>query len=588
MNERQFGPRLTADGATFRLWAPAAKRVDLLLEKRQPMRRGDDGWFSTDISGAKAGARYKFRIDDEIDVPDPASAFQPDDVSGPSELIDHQAYRWRAADWRGRPWHETVKIETHVGTFTREGSYRAMIGKLDHLVATGITVLELMPLADFAGPRNWGYDGVLWYAPDHVYGRPDDLKTLIDEAHLRGLMVFLDVVYNHFGPEGNYLGRYAPSFFTDAQTPWGSAIDYRVEEVRAFAIENAVYWLAEYRFDGLRLDAVHTIAELGEISMLHALSNAVGKLAAETGRHIHLVLENDDNRVSLLDAGQDPPQGKYRAQWNDDYHHAWHVLLSGETQGYYRDYVKSPITDIARTLGSGFAYQGEASAHRDGQLRGEPSGKLAPTAFVNFLQNHDQIGNRAFGDRLESNVSAEPIEAALAITLLAPAIPMLFMGEEWGSKTPFPFFCGFEGDLAEAVRKGRRREYAWAYTKYGDEVPDPLQPSTFQSAVLDWESCEKPSGKKRLALVRQLLAIRRQQIVPRLAEAAFGDARAADNGLLTAHWRMGDGATLRLTANLSDRPIAHQQRKAARTSIWGGEATDPIPPWSVFWHLGER
>jgi len=588
MNERQFGLRLTADGATFRLWAPAAKRVDLLLGKPEPMRRGEDGWFSTHIAGVKAGARYKFRIDDEIDVPDPASAFQPDDVSGPSEVIDHSGYRWRAVDWRGRPWQETVKIETHVGTFTDEGTYRAMIDKLDHLKASGITALELMPLADFAGPRNWGYDGVLWYAPDHVYGRPGDLQTLIDEAHLRGLMVFLDVVYNHFGPEGNYLGRYAPSFFTEAQTPWGSAIDYRVPEVRAFAIENALYWLGEYRFDGLRLDAVHTIAELGETSMLRDLSAAVGRLAAETGRHIHLVLENDDNRASILDADQHPPRGKYRAQWNDDYHHAWHVLLTGETQGYYTDYATSPLRHMARTLGSGFAYQGEASAHRDGQLRGEPSGKLAPTAFVNFLQNHDQIGNRAFGDRLESNVSAEAIEAALAITLLAPGIPMLFMGEEWGSKVPFPFFCGFEGDLAEAVRQGRRREYAWAYAKYGEEVPDPLQPSTFRSAVLDWDSRDQQSGKKRLALVRQLLAIRRQEIVPHLAGAAFGDAQAADNALLTAHWRMGDGATLRLTANLSNRAIAHQPGETTGTPIWGGEFSDPLPPWSVFWRLDAR
>jgi maltooligosyltrehalose trehalohydrolase len=588
MNERQFGPRLIADGATFRLWAPAAKRVDLLLERPQPMRRGEDGWFSADIAGVKAGARYKFRIDDEIDVPDPASAFQPDDVSGSSEVIDHRAYRWRALDWRGRKWHETVQIETHVGTFTEQGSYLAMIGKLDHLVACGITALELMPLADFAGSRNWGYDGVLWYAPDHVYGRPDDLKTLIDEAHLRGLMVFLDVVYNHFGPEGNYLGRYAPAFFTDAQTPWGSAIDYRVEEVRAFAIENALYWLGEYRFDGLRLDAVHAIPELGEISMLHDLSNAVGKLAAETGRHIHLVLENDDNSASLLDALQDPPRGQYRAQWNDDYHHAWHVLLTKETHGYYGDYRAAPLHDIARALGSGFVYQGEASAHRDGQLRGEPSGNLAPTAFVNFLQNHDQIGNRALGDRLESITDSKAIEAALAITLLAPMVPMLFMGEEWGSRAPFPFFCGFEGELAEAVRKGRHKEFAGAYAKYGDEVPDPLQPSTFQSAVLDWESRDEPSGKKRLALVRQLLAIRRQQIVPRLAGAAFGGAQAADNGLLTAHWGMGDGATLHLMANLSDRAMAHRQSETADTPIWGGEAGDPIPPWSVFWHLGER
>jgi maltooligosyltrehalose trehalohydrolase len=588
MNERQPGAKLTSDGASFRLWAPAAKRVDLLLEEPQPMRRGEDGWFSADISGVKAGARYKYRIDDEIDVPDPASAFQPDDVSGPSEVIDHGAYPWRARDWRGRPWQETVLIESHVGTFTKEGTYRATIGKLDHLVASGITALELMPLADFAGSRNWGYDGVLWYAPDSAYGRPDDLKALIDEAHLRGLMVFLDVVYNHFGPEGNYLGRYAPSFFTEAQTPWGSAIDYRVREVRAFAIENALYWLREYRFDGLRLDAVHSIAELGEVSMLHDLSAAVGELAAETGRHIHLVLENDDNSASSLDAEQDPPRGKYRAQWNDDYHHAWHVLLTDETQGYYSDYTKSPRHDIARALGSGFIYQGEASAHRGGQLRGQPSGQLAPTAFVNFLQNHDQIGNRPLGDRVESNVSPEAIEAALAITLLAPAIPMLFMGEEWGSIAPFPFFCGFEGDLAEAVRQGRRREYAWAYAKYGDEVPDPLAPSTFQSAVLDWESLDEAAGQKRLVLVQQLLAIRGREIVPRLAGAAFGDAHAADNGLLTASWRMGDGAILRLEANLSNREIGRQGSEMAGTRLWGGETGDVIRPWAVCWRLEAR
>jgi malto-oligosyltrehalose trehalohydrolase len=588
MNAQRFGPKLTPNGASFRLWAPAAKRVDLVLEKSYPLQRGEDGWFSAEISGIKAGARYKFRIDDEIDVPDPASAFQPDDVSGPSEVIDHARYKWRASDWRGRPWPETVAIETHVGTFTREGTYRAMIGKLDHLVATGITALELMPLADFAGRRNWGYDGVLWYAPDSAYGRPDDLKALIDEAHLRGLMVFLDVVYNHFGPEGNYLGRYAPGFFTDAQTPWGSAIDYRVREVRDFAIENAVYWLREYRFDGLRLDAVHAIAEPGEISMLHELSNRVGDLAAETGRHIHLVLENDDNAASLLDADQDPPRGKYRAQWNDDYHHAWHVLLTGETHGYYSDYRRSPLRDVARALGSGFVYQGEASAHRGGQLRGEPSGQLAPTAFINFLQNHDQIGNRALGDRLESNANAGAIEAALAITLLAPMIPMLFMGEEWGSNAPFPFFCDFHGDLAEAVRKGRRKEFAGAYAKYGNEIPDPLDPSTFQSAVLDWESHHDQPGRKRLALVRELLSIRRREIVPRLAGATFGDAHVLDNGLLTASWRMGDGALLRLKANLSPVEITHKPDETTGTPIWGGETGDVIAPWSVFWRIGDR
>ena len=587
MNERQFGSKLTPSGASFRLWAPAAKHVEVLLENPRPLRRSDHGWFSTEIAGVKAGTRYKFRIDDEIDIPDPASAFQPDDVSGPSEIIDHAAYRWRAADWRGRPWHEAVVVETHVGTFTTEGTYRAMIGKLDHLVATGITALELMPLADFAGQRNWGYDGVLWYAPDGAYGRPDDLKTLIDEAHLRGLMVFLDVVYNHFGPEGNYLGRYAPSFFTDAQTPWGSAIDYRVKQVRDFAIENAVYWLKEYRFDGLRLDAVHAIAEPGEISMLQSLSKAVGEFAAKSGRHIHLVLENDDNAAHLLDANQDPPCGKYRAQWNDDYHHAWHVLLAGESHGYYRDYQHSPLNDLARALGSGFVYQGEASAHRGGQKRGEPSAALAPTAFINFLQNHDQIGNRPLGDRLESIADANAIEAALAITLLAPTVPMLFMGEEWGSQSPFPFLCDFHGDLAEAVRNGRRKEFAGAYAKYGDEIPDPLAISTVQSAMLDWTSLDKEPGRKRLALVRRLLTVRKQEIIPRLAGSSFGRAKAAKNGLLTADWHMGDSARLRLAANLSPHEIG-RNIEIPGAAIWGGAPPGKMPPWSVVWYLDAR
>jgi maltooligosyltrehalose trehalohydrolase len=589
MSGRQFGVCLTDNGASFRLWAPAAQHVDLLLEKPRPMQRVGDGWYCLEVAGAGAGVRYNYRIDGEIDVPDPASAFQPEDVFGPSELIDHDGFEWRARDWRSRPWVETVLIETHVGTFTQAGSYRAMIDKLDHLAATGVTALELMPLADFAGTRGWGYDGVLWYAPDSAYGRPDELKTLIDEAHLRGLMVFLDVVYNHFGPEGNFLHRYAPAFFTAAHTPWGgSAINYRVPQVRAFAIESALSWLRDYRFDGLRLDAVnHIVAAPGEISMLHDLSVAVGQLATETGRQIHIVIENGNNVASLLDPAENPPRGKYRAQWNDDYHHAFHVLLTGESRGYYGDFQRSPIGDIARALGSGFIYQGEFAAFWS-RRRGEPSGRLPPTAFINFLQNHDQIGNRALGDRLEGLADGKSIEAALAITLLAPMIPLLFMGEEWGSKVPFPFFCDFEGGLAEAVRAGRRREYGWAYEKHGDDVPDPLDPATFLSARLDWEVRESGGCRERLALVRKLLSIRNREIVPRLEGAVFGLAHGRDDGLLAAHWRLGDGATLLLSANLSGAEITQPATKLKATPIWGGEPSGILPPWSVFWQIAEN
>jgi malto-oligosyltrehalose trehalohydrolase len=321
--------------------------------------------------------------------------------------------------------------------------------------------------------------------------------------------------------------------------------------------------------------------------MLEDLSLAAGELAGQTGRHIHLVLENDDNTVRVLDPVLDPPRGKYRAQWNDDYHHAWHVKLTGEKQGYYRDFQRAPRSDIARSLGSGFAYQGEASEYRGGKLRGEPSGGLPPTAFVNFLQNHDQIGNRALGDRIEGLAKPEAIEAALAITLLAPAIPMLFMGEEWGSKAPFPFFCDFKGDLAEAVRKGRRDEYAWAYATYGDDVPDPLSEATFRSAILDWEA-RNSSGRERLALVRELLAIRRRYIMPQLAGARFGEAHAANNGLLTADWRMGDGARLKLQANVSDQPIAGATDQPQGALIWGHEPSQLVKPWSVIWRLEEH
>jgi malto-oligosyltrehalose trehalohydrolase len=297
------------------------------------------------------------------------------------------------------------------------------------------------------------------------------------------------------------------------------------------------------------------------------------------------VLENDDNAAHLLEANEGPPRGKYRAQWNDDYHHAWHVLLTGESHGYYRDYQCVPPDDIARALSSGFIYQGEASAHREGRSRGEPSGKLAPTAFVNFLQNHDQIGNRALGDRLEANADPRALEAALAITLLTPMVPMLFMGEEWGSQAPFPFFCDFHGDLAKAVREGRRREFAGAYARYGDEIPDPLELSTMQSAVLDWSSRDQAPGRERLALVQKLLAIRHREIIPRLVGAAFGSAQAADSGLLTANWRMGDGATLSLIANLSNDDIP-RAAEIGGTPIWGNELTGSVPPWAVFWRIG--
>jgi malto-oligosyltrehalose trehalohydrolase len=582
-----FGPRIDRDGVTFRLWAPAAAQVDLMLERAHAMRRGPDGWYELKVAGGSAGTLYKFRIDGELEVPDPASAFQPDDIHGPSEVIAH-AFDWQAATWRGRPWEDAVFLELHVGAFTRGGTFLSAIDRLDHLAATGITAIELMPVADFAGSRNWGYDGVLLFAPDSRYGRPDDLRRLIDAAHARGLMVFLDVVYNHFGPEGNYLGRYAPEFFTDAHTPWGKAVDYRIPHVRAFAIENAVHWLRHYRFDGLRLDAVHALVQPGEPSVLAHLSRAAGELAAETGRFIHLVLENDDNAAHFLDPAEDPPHGHYRAQWNDDYHHGWHVVLTGESNGYYRDYAEAPLEHLARTLGSGFSYQGEPSRHRKGAPRGAPSRHLPPTAFVDFLQNHDQIGNRPLGDRLTALGEAAALDAALAVTLIAPMPPLLFMGEEWGAREPFPFFCDFSGDLAEAVRKGRKGEFAEAYAKLGGAWPDPLSPDTFQSAVLDWSARERDPHRARLALVRRLLEVRRSEIVPRLKGMPGGCAHAAcEGGRLVAQWRLGDGGALFLLANVTRETVSRGAPAKDGRPIWGGAPAEELAPWSVHWAIGD-
>jgi maltooligosyltrehalose trehalohydrolase len=584
-----FGPLIDKNRATtFRLWAPATNRIELLLgDASLPMTAQSDGWYTLTQPHVGAGARYKFRIDGELEIPDPASAFQPDDVFGASEVIDFSHYRWRATGWRGRPWADAVICELHVGTFTPIGTFRSAIEKLDHLVDTGFTAIELMPLADFAGRWNWGYDGVLLYAPDSSYGRPEDLMALIDAAHERGLMVFLDVVYNHFGPEGNFLPRIAPPFFTEHHdTPWGAAIDYRVSQVRQFAIENALHWLDRYRFDGLRLDAVHAIVEPGEPPLLTEFSRTVGALARRSGRLIHLILEDDDNRATALDPETATPEGQYRAQWNDDYHHAWHVLLSGESHGYYGDYSDAPCAQLARTLGAGFAYQGQPSPHRQNARRGEDSSRLPPSAFVNFLQNHDQIGNRPHGDRLTKNIPPLALEAALAVTLLAPMPVLMFMGEEWGSLRPFPFFCDFRGDLAEAVREGRKREFAASYRNLTPPVPDPLLISTFETAKLDWEALQQPQHVKRLSLVRHLLAIRRREIVPAFSGSPQHHAHTSGT-LVMAQWHGADGRTLHLLVNVGAEHLAAPVDRPKARAIWGDEPPGRIPPWSVYWSIAE-
>ena len=601
LHRMPFGAEyLTDTSVRFRLWAPAQPEVALVLQDAQhqqvlPMTRMHDGWFELSTASARAGSRYRFQLGTGELVPDPGSRFQPEDVHGPSEVIDPRAYDWKDADWRGRPWEEAVLYELHVGAFTPEGTFRAAIEKLDHLASLGVTAIEIMPVADFPGRRNWGYDGVLPFAPDSSYGHPQDLKALVDAAHARGLMMLLDVVYNHFGPEGNYLHCYAPQFFTERhKTPWGAAINYDGDDSRAvrdFFIHNALYWLEEYHFDGLRLDAVHAIADDSQPDILRELAQTV---AAGPGqeRHVHLVLENDHNEARYLERDGARHPTAYVAQWNDDIHHALHVIVTGETDGYYEDYADAPLWHLGRALTEGFSYQGEPSRHRQGTPRGEPSAHLPPMAFVNFLQTHDQVGNRALGERLAQLAKPQALRAATAILLLAPQPPLLFMGEEWGSRTPFPFFCDFGPDLAAAVTEGRRREFA-RFPAFRDpatraRIPDPNDPATFAAAVLDWRELERADHRDWLELHRDLLALRRREIAPRLGNLAGGQGhfRALGGHALRAHWRFGDDSRLALLANLDDAPLAMAERPVGELLY----ATDPlegeaVPPWGVFWFL---
>ncbi|MBV8652568.1 MAG: malto-oligosyltrehalose trehalohydrolase, partial [Alphaproteobacteria bacterium] len=397
-----FGAEPVAEGVRFRLWAPSASAVRCAIEgaapRELPMASESGGWFSLTTDAVRPGSRYRYIVDG-LAVPDPASRHQPGDVHGPSEVIDPSAYDWRDESWRGRAWEEIVLYELHSGTFTPSGDFAGIARRLDHLVRLGVTAIELMPVADFPGRRNWGYDGVLPFAPDGRYGRPEDLKRLVEACHERGLAILLDVVYNHFGPDGNYLHAYAKDFFTRRHaTPWGEAINFdgpASAPVRAFFIHNALYWLEEFHLDGLRFDAVHTIRDDRSPGILTEIAQAIRtRFAGE--RPIHLILENDANSAPLL-AREDGAPRLYTAQWSDDIHHALHVLTTGKTDGYYADYAEQPAAKLGRALAEGFSYQGEASPFRGGKRRGTPSAQLPPAAFVSFLQNHDQVGNDALG-----------------------------------------------------------------------------------------------------------------------------------------------------------------------------------------------
>jgi malto-oligosyltrehalose trehalohydrolase len=591
-----FGAQVTTQGVEFRLWAPAAHQVDLLLcdaavPQVRPMLDCGQGWFARTEPEVRAGAHYRFRIDMTLEVPDPASRWNDADAEGASVVVDPARFDWGNERWLGRAWHEAVIYELHIGTFTPEGTFLAAIRRLDHLRSLGVTMLELMPIGDFPGRRGWGYDGVLPFAPDSAYGSPDDLKQLIKAAHARGLGVLLDVVYNHFGPQGNFLASYAPQFSAPAHTtPWGAAMNFDrggSDTVRQYFIHNALYWIEEFAFDGLRLDAVHAIHDGSAVHFVADLARSV-RTGPGRSRPVHLIAENHANDAGML--GTPQSLDRFDAQWNDDVHHCLHVILTGESNGYYGDFAGRSHEQLARALAEGFVFQGELSRH-DGCRRGSASAHLPPTAFINFLQNHDQIGNRPRGERLINIVSSpSALRAAAAIVLLAPSIPMLFMGEEWGTDRPFPYFCDFNPELAASVREGRREEFAGLSGLAGgssDPLPDPTAPETFESARLDWSRLRDVAAAEWLEFHRSLLAIRRAQIMPLIPGIRGANHEVSGAGApMRVSWSLADGSQLVLLCNLRAQECAPPQRIEGHMLYSSHPLTDTgraMDPWCVIW-----
>lgn len=560
---RRHGPQLVDGGVSFNLWAPSARSVELCEAGRTPQRmpRDPHGWYQLLSHTAQAGTRYQFRINGDLVVPDPASFFQPDDVGQPSEVINTVALR-DSTLYSGRPWAEAVIYELHVGTFSEEGTYAAVEKKLTYLRDLGITAIELMPLNDVPGRHNWGYDGVLLNAPNARYGRPHDLKRLLNAAHDLDLMVYLDVVYNHFGPQLNYLHSYAENFFSKRHsTGWGPAVNLEGPDgavVRQFLIDNALMWLRDYGFDGLRLDAVHALRDSSARHFLVELAETVrGQL---NGRQVHLMLENEANHANLLER----PKGRtrlYNAQWGDDFHNALHVLLTAETEGYYRAFADRPLEHLARSLTESFAYQGEIFPLHN-KPRGEPSSHLPPDATIFFAQNHDQVGNRALGERLSKLVSTAKLIQTMVLLTLNPHIPLLFMGEEAAVQTPFLFFADWTGEAADLTREGRRKEFAhftaFATAQMRNTIPDPCNEATFTASKLDWEAVERSATSREFrALTQSLLTIRRDRIVP-LIKSGITSARAellgstdGRTGGINVRWRTKNGDVLQIVANFS-------------------------------------
>ena len=533
---------------TFSVWAPNASRVDVVVSgERHPMQGDERGWWRTDIS-AQPGCDYGFSLDGDEPLPDPRSAWQPAGVHGLSRLVEHSSYEWQTDSWELPDLLGSVSYELHIGTFTPGGTFDAAIDRLDHLVELGVDFVEILPVAAFPGDAGWGYDGVFPYAVQDSYGGPDGLKRFVDACHARGLGAILDVVYNHLGPDGNVLPRFGPYFTDSYATPWGQAVNFSgadSDDVRRYVLDNALMWLRDYRFDALRLDAVHAIVDTSATHVLEEMSADVQSLSSQLRRPLWLIAESDLNDPRIIARREEGGYG-IDAQWSDDFHHALHAVVTGESFGYYEDF--GSLADLADALTRGFVYVGQHSTHRRRKHGRELPETIPATRLLGYVQDHDQIGNRACGDRLAALVSPELVKVAAALVLLSPFTPMLFMGEEWAASTPWQYFTDHrDPHLAESVRHGRRNEFK-AFGWEPSEVPDPQDPETVQRSVLDWSELERDLHAEVLAWHRSLIALRRSR--PELRDGSFADVEV-DEAARTLVMRRG---AVTLIANLSPTP----------------------------------
>jgi maltooligosyltrehalose trehalohydrolase len=574
----------------FAVWAPGATQVDVVVgppadgSRRWPLARAGRGWWAAEVEGAGPGSDYGFSVDGGPPLPDPRSAWQPAGVNALSRVVDHAAFEWTDGPWRGVHLPSAVLYELHVGTFTPEGTFDAAIGRLPHLVDLGVDVIELLPVAEFSGDHGWGYDGVDLYAPHHAYGGPDGLKRLVDACHASGIGVVMDVVYNHLGPEGNYLSQFGPYFTPKHTTNWGEAINFDDAGsggVRDYVIENALMWLRDYHCDGLRLDAVHAIEDHSACHIVEQVADAAHRLAARERRPLFVIVESDLNDPRFV---RHPDGGGYGADavWADEFHHALHVLLTGENDGYYADF--GSLAQLAKALRQAWVFTGDYSPYRD-RVHGRPPLGVGGERFIVFLQNHDQVGNRATGDRIThmAAMSAGRAKIGATLTILAPFVPMLFQGEEWAASAPFLYFTSHQDrDLARAVSEGRRREFGsfgWA----PETVPDPQDPATFERSKLDWDEVATGEHAAVFEWYRRMIALRRQ--MPVLTDGLREQARTSFDE--TQGWLVLERGPLTVAVNFGDQAVnlpapGHQLVLAAsEPAVAVADGALVLPPDSV-------